>query len=88
MSGEQDCMMESETVAVFVERDDGCQARVMVPDVGEDVWACILKAYPRSFDLIGEDRIVVDDGAGYSWSASFGPGEDAELAVWLKEGEQ
>ena len=77
---------EARIVAVFVEREDGHQARIMVPDVGEDVWTCILKAYPRSYDLMDEGRTVVDDGAGYSWDASFVPGEDAELAVWLKEG--
>ena len=77
---------EARIVAVFVEREDGRQARVMVPDVGEDVWTCILEAYPRSYDLMDEGRTVVDDGAGYSWDASFVPGEDAELAVWLKEG--
>lgn len=75
-------------VAVLVEREDGQQARVMVPDAGEDVWACILEAYPTAYDLIDEGRILVDDGAGYGYDASFGPGEDEALAMWLAEGVQ
>lgn len=77
---------EKEIVNVFVRREDGEQARVMVPDVGEDVWTCILSAYPRAYDLMDEDRILVDDGAGYEWDESFGVGQDRELAAWLKEG--
>ena len=79
---------EIRTVAVFVGREDGEQARVMVPDVGEDVWTCILKAYPAAYDLMDEGRILVDDGAGYEWDASFGPGEDEALAQWLAQGVQ
>lgn len=79
---------QPEEVAVFVGREDGQQARVMVPDVGEDVWTCILKAYPAAYDLIDEGRILVDDGAGYEWDESFGPGEDEALAMWLAQGVQ
>lgn len=77
---------QPEQVAVLVEREDGQQARVMVPDVGEDVWTCILKAYPTAYDLIDEGRVLVDDGAGYGFDETFRPGEDAGLAAWLKDG--
>ncbi len=79
---------ENKTVAVFVEREDGQQAKVMVPDVGEDVWTCILKTYPAAYDLMDEGRILVDDGAGYEWDVEYGPGEDEALAQWLAEGVQ
>lgn len=85
---QREAQAEPEQVAVFVEREDGQQAKVMVPDVGEDVWTCILKAYPTAYDLIGEGRILVDDGAGYGYDASFVPGEDEALAQWLAEGVQ
>ena len=83
---QREAQAEPEQVAVFVEREDGQQARVMVPDVGEDVWTCILEAYPKAYDLIDEGRILVDDGAGYGFDETFRPGEDAGLAAWLKEG--
>ena len=79
---------EQKIVNVYIEREDGQQAKVAVPDVGEDVWTCILKAYPAAYDLMDEGRILVDDGAGYEWDESFGPGEDEALAQWLAEGVQ
>lgn len=80
---------DAETAVVWVEREDGQVAKVLVPAADEDVWYCIDRAFPRSWELMDEGMAWPDGQDGRTmatWGASFGPGEDAELAVWLKEG--
>ncbi len=70
--------------ALVVRKADGKTAKVEVPDAGEGLWACIGKAFPRSYGLMDE-KMVTTDGADRDWDDRFRPGEDPELAEWLQE---
>lgn len=77
-----------ETAVVWVERDDGQVAKVLVPAADGDFWYCIDRAFPRSWEQMAEGVAWPDGQDGRtmaSWDASFGPGEDEELATWLAE---
>ena len=69
---------------LVVRKADGKAAKVLVPDVDEDLWTCIDRAYPRAYDLMDESMVTAD-GVDYAWDEKFGPGEDPELAAWLQE---
>lgn len=78
---------EPEAAYLYYEREDGTMARVELR--GEDVWGAVETAYPRSWDLMAEDRVVdvCEDPARYRWDDKFRPGEDEELAKWLEGSE-
>ena len=79
---------DAETAVVWVEREDGQVAKVLVPAADEDFWCCIDRAFPRSWELMDEGMAWPDGQDGRTmatWDASFGPGEDEELATWLAE---
>ena len=78
---------EDEAAYLYYERKDGMMARVELR--GEDVWSAVETAYPRSWDLMAEERVVdvCEDPSRYRWDEKFRPGEDEELAKWLEASE-
>lgn len=69
---------------LVVRKRDGHAAKVEVPDVDEDLWTCIDRAYPRAYDLMDESMVTPSEHIE-GWDEKFGPGEDPELAEWLQE---
>lgn len=87
MSGRNLAEDEDEAAFMYYEREDGRMARVELR--GVDVWGAVETAYPRSWGLMAEDRVVdvCEDPARYRWDEKFRPGEDEELAKWLEASE-